>query len=280
MKSLDAAAFGSLVEQLCLEVSHTLPLDVSKALEDARGKEKSPLGREVIEMILENASEAERLGVPLCQDTGSFAIYLGVGDDVCVTNEILPKAGEAVSRATERGHLRASIVSPPVEGRVNTKNNNPPALYVELLPGEKSFLAVLAKGGGSEMSSRATMLPPGAGWIGIRKFAVGVVDELGPYSCPPLVVGIGIGGGFDRAPFLAKKALLLPLDEPNPDGELSKQERKITEEINTLGIGPAAFGGTITCLGTKIMQAPCHMATLPIAVCLSCHSLRRKIVEI
>ncbi|MDD5448855.1 MAG: fumarate hydratase, partial [Actinomycetota bacterium] len=158
--------------------------------------------------------------------------------------------------------------------------NDPPTLNIELLPGEKSFLAVLAKGGGSEMSSRATMLPPGSGWVGVREFVLDVVDELGPYSCPPLVIGVGIGGGFDRAPFLAKKALLLPLDEPNPDEELSKRGREITEEVNTLGIGPAALGGTITCLGTKIIEAPCHMATLPIAVCLSCHSLRRKIVEI
>jgi fumarate hydratase subunit alpha len=280
MRTIEASDLAETIEELCLEISTSLPRDVSEALTAFREVEESAAGRQVIDLILENAQVAASLGVPLCQDTGFFTIYITLARDAVVTGDIYAAAAEAVARATRRGSLRASIVEDPMGARTNTGDNTPPLVDIELSTGETSTLGVMAKGGGSEMASKLAMLPPGAGWRGVLDFVVEVVEELGPGACPPLVLGLGVGGSFDRAPRMAKEALMRPLDVESPDPLIRAREEELTREVNRLGIGPGALGGTVTCIGARIMEAPCHMANLPVAVSVCCHSLRRKTVDI
>lgn len=280
MRTIDAGVLGARIEELCLEVSTSLPRDVIEALERFRALEESPAGRSVIDLVLENARVASELGVPLCQDTGSFTIYLSLPSGAVVSGDLRAEATRAVARATSRGALRPSMVADPAGDRVNTGDNTPPLLEVELGAPTEGSLGVLAKGGGSEMASRTAMLPPGAGWRGAMEFALETVDLLGARACPPLVVGLGMGGGFDTAASLAKAALMSPLDRGNQDAALAAREEELVEAINELGIGPGAVGGTVTCFGARVREAPCHMATFPVAVCLNCHALRRKTVLI
>jgi fumarate hydratase subunit alpha len=280
MRVIDASKIGEAVESLCLEVSTTLPGDVTEALEAFRPSERSEQGRSVIDLILENARLAVEEGVPLCQDTGIFSVYLTLGVGTCLSGDLQAEVDAAVARATERGSLRASLVEDPLGERRNTTDNSPALVDVTLSSGDATFLGVLAKGGGSEMASRMAMLPPGAGWEGALEFVLGVVSEVGARSCPPLVLGVGIGGSFERAPALAKKALLVPLDEVNADDRTASREAKLVEAVNRLGIGPGAVGGTTTCIGARIMEAPCHITSLPVALSVNCHALRRKVIEI
>ncbi len=280
MRAIDASEIGEAVESLCLEVSTTLGKDVISALESFREEERSERGRSVLGLIIENARVASREGVPLCQDTGIFTVYITLGADTCLSGDVQAEADAAVARATRRGALRASIVSSPLDERRNTGDNTPALVDVELSRGDGTTVGVLAKGGGSEMASRTAMLPPGAGWDGVRDFVMGVVSEVGAKSCPPLVLGVGIGGGFDRAPVLAKKALLEPLDVVSPDGPTADREAELIEAVNGLGIGPGAVGGTTTCIGARIVEAPCHIANLPVALSVNCHALRRKVIQI
>lgn len=280
MRTIEAAYLGEVLEGLVLDITTGLPEDVAAALGDARGRERSPAGRRALDMILENAARAREDRVPICQDTGVFTIYVTLGEGTAVLGDLQGEASAAVARATSRGALRSSVVREPLDGRVNTGDNTPPLIEVEIAPGRETSVSVLAKGGGSEMASRAAMLPPGAGWPGVLEFVLGVVLEAGARSCPPLVLGVGIGGGFDRAPALAKRALLTPLDRENPDGRTAAREAELVREANTLGIGPGALGGTVTCIGVRIAQAPCHIANLPVAVSVNCHALRRKTARV
>ena len=280
MRVIEASRLADKIEDLCVEISTNLPEDVVEALDRFKGVEESPAGLSVIDLIIKNAVVAGDLGVPLCQDTGVFTIYLTLGSGTALDGDLAGEAGGAVARATARCSLRPSIVDDPLLGRRNTGDNSPPLLEVEVSPGEKTSLGVLAKGGGSEMASRLAMMPPGAGWPGALEFITGVVEHLGARSCPPLVLGVGIGGSFDRAPRLAKKALMRPLDMETDDPQVSDREAELVECVNGLGIGPGAVGGRVTCIGARILEAPCHMANLPVAVSVNCHSLRRKTVEI
>jgi fumarate hydratase subunit alpha len=280
MRSLDASIIGEAVESLILEVSTTIPPDVINALEKSKQSEASEQGRDALDLIIENAKVAREAGVPICQDTGTFTVYLTLGRDTCLTGDLHAEVDAAVARATSRGSLRASMVENPLDERENTRDNTPAFIDIELSDGEATTLAVLAKGGGSEMASRSAMLPPGAGWEGARDFAVEVVREVGARSCPPLVLGIGIGGGFDRAPMLAKRALLQPLDGPGKLDRRSRRAADLVAVVNRLGIGPGAMGGTTTCIGAVIAEEPCHMTGLPVALSVNCHALRRKQIEI
>lgn len=280
MRTIDASRLGEAIESLCGDVSTILPEDVVGALEAFRGEEASRKGREVIDLILENASVAARLKVPLCQDTGIFSVVVTLGEGTCIEGDLRAAASAAVARATAAGGLRASVAGEPLGTRAGTGDNTPPLIDVVLSPGERSTLGVMAKGGGSEMASRTAMLAPGEGWEGVIKFALRAVAEAGARSCPPLVLGLGIGGSFDRAPALAKRALFEPLDRPNPDKRIAEAEAELVQAANRLGIGPGALGGTTTCIGARIAEAPCHIACLPVALCVNCHSLRRKVIEI
>ena len=280
MKTIRASDLGPQIESLCLEVSTVLPQDVLEALSRARENESSESAQKVIDLIVQNAGVARELGVPLCQDTGVFTIFFTLGGDVCLEGDLEGEAARAVARASARGALRPSVVAGPVDGRVNTMDNTPPLVEVDVAFGGQSTLAVMAKGGGCENASCLSMLPAGAGWPGVLRFVRDVAAEVGARTCPPLVLGVGIGGSFDRAPKLAKKALLEPLDRENPDSVTAAREREIVDEVNRLGFGPGALGGTVTCIGARIASAPCHMATLPVAVSVNCHALRRKVIPI
>jgi fumarate hydratase subunit alpha len=280
MRTIRASELGPLVESLCLEVSTVLPEDVLEALSRARATESSESGQKVIDHIIENARVARELGVPLCQDTGVFTVFLTLGGDACLEGDLKVEAAAAVARATESGALRPSVVAEPIDSRANTGDNTPPLVEVEVASGAQSTLAVMVKGGGCENASRLEMLPAGAGWTGTLRFVSAVVAEVGARTCPPLVLGVGIGGSFDRAPKLAKEALLSPLDLANPDQAMAGREKEIVDEVNRLGFGPGALGGTVTCIGARIASEPCHMATLPVAVSVNCHALRRKVIHI
>jgi tartrate/fumarate subfamily iron-sulfur-dependent hydro-lyase alpha chain len=279
MRTIEATHLGSRIESLVLEVSTELPPDVLAALRESRERERSPQGRRALDLILENAARAGELGVPICQDTGVFTICLSLGRDTAIAGDLRSEASAAVARASKRGALRSSLVREPFDGRINTQDNSPPLLDIELSGTGDTTLGVMAKGGGSEMASRMTMLPPGAGWDGVLEFAVAVAAEVGARSCPPLVMGIGVGGSFDRAPLLSKKALLTPLDAGR-DAVAAEREAELLDAVNRLGIGPGAVGGTITCMGVRLVTAPCHIANLPVAVSVNCHALRRKAVTI
>ena len=280
MRAIEASGLGENIEQLCLEISTDLPPDVTEALGSFSKKEESPAGRSVLELILENARVASELGVPICQDTGVFTIYLTLGEGTAIVGDLDLEASQAVARATGRGALRPSVISDPLGGRINTGDNTPPLVEVKAGSSETTTLGVIAKGGGSEMASRLAMMPPGAGWEGALDFIAGVVERLGARACPPLVLGVGVGGSFERAPRLAKKALMRPLDVETTDPVMRVREEELVERMNRLGIGPGAVGGTVTCIGARILEAPCHMATLPVAVSVNCHALRRKTVQI
>lgn len=275
MRILEASRLEGIIEELLVQVSVELPVDIKEALLAARQEEPSQTGRSVLDLILENAEIASREEVPICQDTGFFTIFLDLHPDTCLTGDTLAAARRAVLRATRKASLRPSVVRDPMGRRENTGDNTPPLIEVRVSEAETNSLGVMAKGGGSEMSSSLAMLPPGAGFEGVLEFVVGAVETTGARSCPPLVLGVGVGGSFDSAPGLAKRALMVPLDSGDSDPETVRREVEIKEAVNRLGIGPGAFGGGTTCLGVRLKEAPCHMANLPVALDVACHALRR-----
>ena len=262
---------------LCQEANFTLGEDVLNALKKAEQMEESPLGREVLNQILENAHIAEAERMPLCQDCGTAVVFLEIGQDAHIVGGDLHKAVEdGVCRGYEQGYLRKSIVSRPFSARVNTRDNTPPVIHTEIVPGDRIKVVVLPKGGGAENISRLMMLKPGDGRDGIVDFVVKTVEEAGANPCPPLIVGLGIGGTSDEVMLLAKKALLRPVGASSPDPEIAELEREILSRVNDLGIGPLGFGGRITALAVHAEVKPTHIASLPAAVNLQCHSARHK----
>jgi fumarate hydratase subunit alpha len=274
MRTIRVEEIIEAVREACIRINLRLAPDVLKALERALALEGSPGGRLVLEQLLENARLAEASGVPLCQDTGLAVVFADLGRELRLDGSLtLEEAvGEGVRRGYAEGFLRKSVCDP--FSRVNTGDNTPAIVHTRLVPGAELRLSVLAKGGGSENMSRVTMLAPAEGWAGIRKYVLRLVAEAGPDPCPPVIVGLGIGGSFDAAAILAKRALLRPLDAENPDAELAAKERELLADINSLGIGPMGLGGDTTCLGVCIKAAPCHIASLPLAVNMQCHSAR------
>lgn len=278
MRTIKAETIHDAVVNLVLTAARYLPEDVKQAIADARENEDSASAREVLGQLLENADLAATSGLPLCQDTGVGIFFVELGDQVHVEGNIIDIINNAMIEGYEKGLLRKSLCHPLT--RANTGDNSPAVVHVDIVPGDKIHIKHMAKGGGSENMSRCTMLTPAQGWEGIKEFVVRRMAEAGPNPCPPTIVGVGIGGTFDLAPSLAKKALFRPLSEPNPDPELAKMEEELLEEINKLGIGPMGLGGKTTSLGVKIEMRPCHIASLPLAVNVQCHSSRIKEVEI
>lgn len=277
MREIEASAITQKVSELCQQVNFELGKDVLSALRQARQTEESPLGRQVLDQILENARIAQQEHVPLCQDCGTAVVFLEVGQDIHITGGNLYAAvEEGVRRGYARGYLRKSMVSRPFSARINTGDNTPPVIHTEIVPGDHLKIAVMPKGGGAENMSRLAMLKPGEGKEGIVNLAVKTVAEAGGNPCPPLVVGLGIGATAEKAMLMAKKALLRPLGEPNPDSEIAGLEKEILGRINDLGIGPMGFGGRTTALAVHAEVAPAHIASLPVAVNLQCHSARHK----
>jgi fumarate hydratase subunit alpha len=251
--------------------------DVLNALRDARQKEVSPVGQAVLDQILQNAEIAAQGELPLCQDTGLTVVFLELGQDVHITGGDLYEAiNEGVRKGYQEGYLRKSVVERPFSARVNTKDNTPAVIHTEIVPGDKLKITVCPKGGGSENMSYLRMLSPAAGRQGVIDFVVNCVDRSGANPCPPIIVGVGIGGTIDWTTLIAKKALLRPVGQPHPDPEVAELEAEILERVNKLGIGPQGFGGRVTALAVHVETFPCHIASMPVAVNIQCHSARHK----
>jgi fumarate hydratase subunit alpha len=281
MREIAADTIIATVARLCIEAAHLLPDDVLAALERAKGHERSPLGLQVLDTIIENAEVARTRMIPLCQDTGVTVVMLELGQDAHVTGGYLYDAiAEGVRRGYRDGYLRASIVERPFSARENTKDNTPPVIHTEIVPGDRLHIRVMPKGFGCENMSRFAMLLPGAGRAGITDFVLQTVDEAGGNPCPPIIVGVGIGGSADYAMWLAKKSLTRRVGSVHPDPETAGFEAELLEKVNALGLGPQAVGGLVTALAVHIETFPTHIASLPVAVNLQCHSARLKEAEV
>ncbi|MCL6580397.1 MAG: fumarate hydratase [Firmicutes bacterium] len=275
MRELDVSEVTRAVEELCITACYDLPPDVLRALEEARRMEESDVGREIIDICIENAKVASAERVPICQDTGVTVVFLEVGQDVHLTGGDLYEAvNEGVRRGYTKGYLRKSVVTDPLFTRKNTQDNTPAIIYTDIVPGDRVRVVVCPKGTGSENMSALRMLTPAAGAEGVKRFVVETVDKAGSNPCPPIVVGVGVGGMMDRCALLAKKALLREVGRPHPQPEVARLEREILDEINRLGIGPQGLGGRVTALAVHIETAPTHIGALPVAVNIQCHAAR------
>jgi len=265
------------VARLCQEANFFLGEDVLRALRESSDKEASPLGKETLSQILENAAIAAKEGFPLCQDCGSTVVLLKVGQEVHITGgELYAAIEEGVRLGYTQGYLRKSMVRHPFSARINTKDNTPAIIHTDIVPGEQLKIVVMPKGGGSENMSRLAILEPAQGRQGIVDFVIRAIEDAGSNPCPPVIVGVGIGGTAEKAMMLAKEALLRPIGEPNPEPEVAELEKDLLQQVNALGIGPEGFGGRITALAVHVEVFPCHIASLPVAVNLQCHSARHK----
>lgn len=276
MREIKAETITEVIGRLCIEANGHLPDDVKQAIQTYRACEDWELARDVLDNIIENYEIAGRENVPICQDTGMACVFLEIGQDVHITGGDLTEAvNEGVRRGYDRGYLRKSVVRDPVR-RGNTGDNTPAMLYEEIVPGEQIRVTVGPKGFGSENMSAIRMFKPSQGLQGIKDFILETVEAAGPNPCPPMVIGVGIGGTFDKAALLAKKALLRPLDSSHPDPFYADLEREMLEKINELGIGPQGFGGRTTAIGLNIETMPTHIAGMPCAINISCHVTRHK----
>jgi len=277
MKEIDVRKVTQVVSELFQDACHYLPEDVVVAIKKAQQIEESPIGQEVLESILENAEISEKEQIPLCQDTGDAVLFLELGQDVhLVGGDLYAAINEGVRHGYTKGYLRKSMVSRPFSARVNTKDNTPAVIYTDIVPGDNLRIIAKPKGGGAENMFRLCMLPPAAGRQGVIDFVVETVDAAGSNPCPPVIVGVGIGGTVEKTIMLAKRALLRKVGEPNIDSETAELERDILERVNKLGIGPMGYGGRVTALAVHIEVFPTHIASLPVAVNLECHSCRHR----
>lgn len=277
MKEISASTITETVARICQEANFYLPQDVVDALKRARKAEESPLGQQTIDRLLENAELAGKEQLAICQDCGVAVIYLELGQDIHITGKYLYDAiDEGVRQGYDKGYLRKSMVKQPFSVRVNTKDNTPAVVHVEVVPGDTLKLYILPKGGGSENCSRLTVLTPAKGRQGIIDFVVNVVNDSGSNPCPPIIIGLGIGGTTDKTMTLAKKALLRKVGEPNHDPEIAELERDILKQVNNMGIGPMGYGGRITALAVHAETFPAHIASMPVAVNIQCWCARHK----
>ena len=274
MRTIPAAMITDAVARLCIQANTQLPDDVAAALDRCRRAEPWPLARETLGLLQDNLGCAKEMGLPICQDTGMACVFVELGQEVYIEGGFEQAIHEGVRRGYGEGYLRKSIVGDPLR-RVNTGDNTPASITVRIVPGGRCAITVAPKGFGSENMSRLAMLKPADGVEGVKNFVVDTVRQAGPNPCPPVVLGIGIGGSFDKAAALAKHALLRPLDQKNPDPFYAQLEDELLEEVNALGVGPQGFGGKTTCLGLSVETAPTHVAGLPVAVNVSCHATRR-----
>jgi fumarate hydratase subunit alpha len=281
MREIEAQAISDAVAKLCQDSCLFLPEDVERCIKKAEEHEESEAGKEALSLILENARVSREESIPLCQDCGVTVIFIEVGQDAHIVNGSLHDAlAEGVSRGYKEGFLRKSMVSDPLFERKNTLDNTPPVTYIDIAPGDRIKITVAPKGGGSENMSALAMLTPSAGVKGVKDFVLHTVEKAGSNPCPPILVGVGIGGTADKAMILAKKAILRKLPSHNDAAAFSELEETLLAEINGLGIGPQGFGGRVTALAVNIETFPCHIASLPVAVNIQCHSARHKEVII
>lgn len=277
MREIHTSLITESVARLCIESNYYLGEDVLAALREYRAIETSPVGREVLDQILENAEIARDDQMPLCQDCGLTVVFIELGQDVHITGGDLNEAiAEGVRQGYTDGYLRKSMVEHPFSKRINTKDNTPPVIHTTIVPGDRLKITVAPKGGGSENMSQLAMLKPADGRKGVIDFVVESVRRAGANPCPPIIVGVGVGGSAEKAMWLAKHSLLREVGQPSPDPELAELEAELLERVNRIGIGPQGFGGLTTALAVHVETFPCHIASLPAAVNIQCHSARHK----
>ncbi|AFM43211.1 hydro-lyase, Fe-S type, tartrate/fumarate subfamily [Desulfosporosinus acidiphilus SJ4] len=276
MKEIHVDEIISAIRTLCMEANYNLTSDIMTGFQTALKNESSPLGQEVLERLIENAEIAHNEQVPMCQDTGMAVIFAEIGQDLHVTGGDLTSAlNEGVRQGYEEGYLRKSVVKDPFE-RVNTGDNTPAIIHYDIVPGDTLRLVVAPKGFGSENMGGLKMCKPSEGLEGAMQFVVDTVDRAGGNPCPPIIVGVGVGGTMEKATFLAKKALLREVGKHNQDDRLANIEKELLERINRLGIGPQGFGGVTTALAVNLEVYPTHIAGMPVAVNIGCHATRHK----
>ncbi len=277
MREIHVDEIRDNVAQICIDAAYNLSEDVLTAFDRAIETETSPEAREIIELLKENARIAKDEHIPICQDTGIAIFFAEIGQDLRIKNGFIVDAiNEGVRKGYKEGYLRKSVVDPIT--RKNTGDNTPAIVYTELVPGDKLKISFMPKGAGSENMSVIRMLRPTDGVEGIRNFVLECVQKAGANPCPPVVIGVGIGGSFEKAALLAKKALLRPVGSPNPKLELASLEETLLKTVNKTGIGPEGFGGKVTAMAVHVESFPCHIASLPVAVNINCHAARHKTI--
>jgi fumarate hydratase subunit alpha len=275
MREIHTSQVTAAIRDMCISANLDLGEDVEHSFKEGIEKETSPAGKDILARLLDNAKIARESRIPICQDTGFGVVFIELGQDVHIVGGDLKEAvSEGVRQGYRDGYLRKSICHPFT--RKNTGDNTPSILHLEMVPGDKVKIIVAPKGGGSENMSRVTMLTPAVGIKGVKDFVVQRVKESGSNPCPPIIVGVGIGGTFEAAALLAKKALLREIGSANPDPEMAALEKELLDEVNRLGIGPQGLGGRVTALAVHAMMMPCHIASLPLAVNIQCHAARHK----
>ena len=276
MREINVSLLTDVVERLCIEANTHLPDDIKCAIETCRACEDGQIAQGVLDNIIENYSIADQENVPICQDTGMACVFLEIGQDVhFVGGDLREAVDEGVRRGYTNGYLRKSVVADPIR-RGNTGDNTPAMLYTEIVPGDKVTVTLGPKGFGSENMSTIRMFKPSAGLQGIKDFILETVEAAGPNPCPPIVIGVGIGGTFDKAALLAKKAIMRPLNTHHPDPFYAELEKEMLDKVNALGIGPQGFGGRTTAIGLNIETLPTHIAGMPCAININCHVTRHK----
>ncbi len=277
MREIDVKEIVPVVKRLCIDANYYIGSDVTDKLKEFREKEESDTAREIISIILENCKLAEKEKMPMCQDTGIAVVFVELGQDVhLVGGDFQEAINEGVRQGYKDGYLRNSMVDDPIIERKNTKDNTPAIIYTDIVPGDKLKIIIAPKGGGSENMSEVKMMKAADGIEGVVDFVVDRVARSGGNPCPPIIVGVGLGGNFEQSALLAKKSLLRNLDEQNPEPKWAEVEQEILEKVNNLGIGPQGLGGRTTALAVHILHKPCHIASMPVAVNIQCHVQRHK----
>ena len=280
MRDVHVSAITDAVKKLCIQANLELEPDMLRAFDRALARERSPAGQQVLQILKDNAQMAQTRRIPYCQDTGFVVCFVELGQDVHVAGGGLDDAvNEGVRQGYTEGYLRASIVRSPFD-RVNTGDNTPAVIHVDVVRGATLRIQVMAKGGGCENRSKYKMLTPAEGTAGVKEWIIECVRTAGPDACPPLILGVGIGGTFEKAAILSKKALFRELGSPNPDPQLDALEKELLDRANRLGIGPQGYGGDTTAFGVHILTYPCHITSLPVAVTIECHAHRHKDVTL
>ena len=275
VRDVDAAEVTRVVRELCMEICYTVPPEMVELMERAREKEESPLGRQVLDLLIRNQELAAEGEYPYCQDTGYTVVFLDVGQDVHVANgDLYAAIDEGVRQGYTDGYLRGSIVRDPLFDRKNTGDNTPAFVHTRVVPGDEITIQIDAKGAGSENMGKHAMLKPADGIEGVKHFVLQAVAESGPNACPPGIIGVGVGGNFEVSAVLAKKALMRKVGQPNPDPQIAELEAELYEKCNALGLGPEALGGTQTVLAVHLETMATHIASLPVAVNIECHAHR------
>ncbi|MBI1910405.1 MAG: fumarate hydratase [Deltaproteobacteria bacterium] len=278
MRQVATTKITKAVRDLCLSAAYDLEPDVASAIRAARDREESPLGKEVLEQIINNFEIAGKESLPMCQDTGISVFFVEVGREVMLDGSLEEAINEGVRQGYKEGYLRKSVCHPLK--RLNTGDNTPAIIHTTFIEGDKIKIKIAPKGAGSENMSKLKMLKPAEGIEGIKKFVVESIKEAGGNPCPPIVVGVGIGGSFEKSAILSKKALLRPVGSKNEDNDVAALEAELLDKVNALGIGPMGFGGTVTALGVHVEIYPCHIASLPVAINIQCHADRHKEITI